>query len=57
MKLFHIVLFLKLHPRNYATAHAFMISKKNQRSNTVQEEGLTNESRQTPFVVIAQASV
>ena len=35
----------KVHPPIYAIVHAVMLSKKHQRSCTVQEEGLTNEGK------------
>jgi len=35
----------KVRPPIYAIVHAVMLSKKHQRSSTVQEEGLTNEDR------------
>ena len=38
----------------YATVHAVMLNKKDQKSSNVQEEELTNEGRHT--VVIAHAS-
>ena len=36
---------LKVRPPIHAAVHAIMLSKKHQRSSTVQEEGLTNEDR------------
>ena len=53
MKLLQRALFFQKYAV-YATLHAVMLSKKYQRSNSVQEEELTNEGRHT--VVIAQAS-
>ena len=35
----------KVHPPTYATVHVVMLSRRHQRSSTVQEERLTNEGR------------
>ena len=48
-------LLTKVHPPNCAAVDAVMLSKKQRRSSTVQEEGLTNESRHHLLLLHKQA--
>ena len=55
MILLQRVLFSRNDVPIYATVHAVMLSKKHQRSSTVQEEGLKNEGRQHLLLLHDQA--